>query len=73
MICRQMRQAYNYLLWLYFQYSVTMGLPLLEPWEIKVLNTTLICLFATTLYTTYIFLPPHLAMWGRVFSSINTR
>ncbi|KAK2148067.1 hypothetical protein LSH36_518g02002 [Paralvinella palmiformis] len=64
-----MRVVYDYFMWLYFQYSVSLCLPLLEPWEIKMLNTILVALFATTVYTTYSFLPPHLAMWTRVLTS----
>jgi len=33
-----MRVVYDYFMWLYFQYSVSLCLPLLEPWEIKMLS-----------------------------------
>lgn len=59
-----------WLCWLYYQYKIHLGICMLEPWEIKLLNSVFVLLLATTIYTTYIFLPGHLTMWAKVVNGL---
>ncbi len=62
------KRFYNYVRWLYMQYLLNTALYMLEPSEVRIFNLFVLVVFATCVYSTYVFLPSQMS---RIFSWLS--
>ena len=64
------RKIFQYINWLYVQYSLVTALNILDAFERYIFNTFVVLILFVFTYSTYLYLPSQLRMFSNLFNKL---